>query len=92
MTKIISIKRFFAKDIFTKDVCLEDAIIKNTYTKGICIKDVYIKNAFVEAAYMKNSFTKDANAIKHLKMHLQFFQILKMKLFEIRLKTRVGIS
>lgn len=60
----------------------EGADAKNAYTKStksVCTRSVCIKNSYVE----------NVSAVEYLEMHLQSFQIPKVKLFETRLEIRV---
>lgn len=55
------IKRFFAKDAYTKKISIVGII-----TRNICIKGTYTKdfNIFVGAAFTKNTYTKNAYIVK----------------------------
>lgn len=53
----------------------------------ICVQDVFVRGSCVGSIYAKN-----VNAVKYSKTYLQFFQILKIKPFEIRLKTKTRVS
>lgn len=79
----LSIESFCIRNIYTRNI----GAINLSLTVG-----VYIKSAFVKAIYSKNIYAKSAYTIKYSKMHLQFFQILEIKLFETRLETKIGVG
>lgn len=70
-----------AGSIFHRIACAKSVYTRNTCTKDICARSICIKNIFVKAACAKHTCARDASAITYSGMHLQFFQISKVKLF-----------
>lgn len=42
-------------------------------------KNTYIRNVYIRNICIKHVFVKDFDTVKHLKIHLQLSQILKVK-------------
>lgn len=56
-------------------------IAKDADAKNACTKSA--KSTYTKGACIEGSSSKDASTIKHLRIHLQFFGILEVKLFGI---------
>lgn len=66
-----------------------NANIRDICVKSNCIEDVSNKDRFVRSTYTENNCTKSISIFKYLEMHLQFFQVLGVKLFETGLETKI---
>ena len=77
-------------------VCTRAASIESTYTSGTGAGDTFstgsacVKGAFVGSACAESTCTGGASIVEHSRIHLQFFQILEVKLFGTGLETKVG--
>lgn len=92
-TRIIwSAKNTYVKGIGTKGASIENTYIKGISTTGICARDICITNIFLGAVCAKNTYTRGPNTIEYLKMYLQSFLILEVKLFRIGLETGIRIG
>lgn len=96
---LISIKDVDIRNVCTKIVCDRYAYIKDVlafigdiYIKDICDKSICIKNAYIKAFCINNTYISSPNIAKRLKIHLQLSQISEIKLFNIELKTRLGVN
>lgn len=81
-----------AKNACIKSVFVGTAYNSSVYIKNVFLEDTYIKNIFMRAIYAKNTCIKNINAIQYLKIYLQSFQILDIKLLKTRLKIELGVS
>ena len=74
------IKDFNTKRACIRATCIKSASIKNilTYVSRAYIRvwDADIRNKFIEITYI--GYTSSINTVKHLKIHLQLFQSLKL--------------
>lgn len=65
-----------------QSVCIKDAYASNTYARGTCIGNAFsVINAYIKGADRENTCIRDASIVKHSRIHLQFFLISEVKLF-----------
>lgn len=92
------IESFDVGDICTKGICVEDTCkggtcIRDTCLRGASVKVVFVKsictsNIFARSTYAKSVCVYSIDVVKYSKMHLQFFQILKIE--DVKIKIRIG--
>lgn len=79
----------FKNDGFIKDnKFFKDNNLRNIFLNSLTIffyLDSSIKVAFIKDAYFETIYINIASAIKRLKIHLQFFQILKIRSFKLKI-------
>lgn len=81
---ITYIKNVAIRSAYIADTYAGKVYTGSTYTGSICAKGTCTGGAFDKVAYVGSVCT-----IEHLRMHSEFFWILKVKLFGIKLEIGV---
>lgn len=78
-----------AKSSYTEGTYISNTCTKGTYagnifsTIDLCIKGAGLDATDTEDIVRESAYTKSACAVKYSRIHLQFFSILKIELFDI---------
>lgn len=85
--KVIYIEVVNIGSSYTRDTCAN----RDTSTrKAFSVRDACVKDIFVTSICAESTSARSANALKHSEVHLQSFWISELKLFGIRLETKIG--